>query len=200
MRTNGRWEAVTVDSSESTFACFNCGTDDCNLKICPKPKNDAVIAKCKAKFEANKTTSNGRGSGGRGRSNYPEEVVAAKDEFMEGVVPQGGGHGRGRDSDNCDHTPPKANASHGKTVNGTKYKWCGICCKYWTWAHLMHEAKEHRTASRNKPTWLNLVVVVMMARRPVKTLSVTQGSDKKSKDSDSGGGFASYASLLRDFP
>ena len=51
------------------FACFNCGADDCNLKICPKPKNDAVIAKRKAKFEANKTTGKGRGGGGRGRLN-----------------------------------------------------------------------------------------------------------------------------------
>ena len=49
------------------FACFNCSADDCNLKIYPKPKNDAVIAKRKAKFEANKTTGKGRGGGGRGR-------------------------------------------------------------------------------------------------------------------------------------
>ena len=30
------------------------------------------------------------------------------------------------------------------------------------------------------------------------TSSITQGSDKKSKDSDSGSGFASYATLLRE--
>ena len=68
LRTNGRWKAIAVDSNESTLACFNCGADDCNLKICPKPKNDAVIAKHEAFCEANKTAGKRHGGGGRGRS------------------------------------------------------------------------------------------------------------------------------------
>ena len=197
LRTDGRWKAVTVDSNESVFACFNCGTDDCNLKICPKPKNDAVIAKRKAKFEANKTTGKGRGGGGRGRSNTRGGGGGRGRGRGRSGTPSGG-RGRGRGSDNYDRTPPKANASHEKTVNGTKYKWCGIC-KYWMWGHLIYETKEHR----NRQEQANLAKSGGGGDDGMKTSdtsSVTQGSDKKSKDSDSGSGFASYATLLRDFP
>ena len=63
----------------------------------------------------------------------------------------------------------------------------------------MHETKEHC----NKQQQANLAKSGGGGDDGTKTsdtLSITQGSDKKSKDSDSGSGFANYATLPRDFP
>ena len=113
LKTDGCWLAINIDPNESVFVCFNCGDANCTANTCPKPKNDCLIAKRKARFQAQtggrgrgRNRSNG-GRGGGGRSNSRNRGNGSGNGGGNG-----GNNGGNNNGKTVDRTPPANGEPH----------------------------------------------------------------------------------------
>ena len=197
LKTDSRWKATSIDPNESVFACFNCGDNNCNSDNCPKPKNDALIAKRKARYDQYQKQNGGRGGGRGGRGKGKKGKGGRNRSNSQG---RGGGRGNGNGGSKWiekDKTPPTSGESHEKVVNGTTLKWCGKC-KYWTWGRIAHLTKDHR--DRDSANTAN--------DDDTNTTATETSTDTSATGGGNGGnagktgkkvGFSGYASIVGNF-
>ncbi|KAL7462232.1 hypothetical protein ACHAXS_002621 [Conticribra weissflogii] len=61
-------ESWHIPGAKPFYACWNCGHEGHRLPTCPKPRDEAEIAKNKKKFNNSRGRNNGRAAGGGGSS------------------------------------------------------------------------------------------------------------------------------------